>query len=222
MSLKAFVAVNRCPLIKGAARRAAFQIADAHNEGRGDAWPSYRLMAAREGVSQKTMEFGVRQLERLGFLHVERRRGRSNYYRLNVERIASHGINSLENLDPRKIASPPSGSSVANNSGQSTEAGFGRGQKTASAKSSNNHIEQTYAPVSDPDKWHEGRLRKDWARDLRYFRNGQDRGGKPPFWLASWGPAPNAPECRAPADLLRLFGFADNTPPSLKGENVRK
>lgn len=222
MSLEAFVAVNRCPSIKGAARRVAFQLADAHNKARGDAWPGYRLMAAREGVTTKTMETGVRMLEEAGFLLVQRRPGRSNYYRLDVEQIATLAVNTLADCQPQNTVSPPNVSSVEKHSDQSTEADFGTVQKRTSLKSSINRLEQSKAPILNPDAEHYGRLRKDWARDLAFYRKRLSEGAPRPFWLSSLGPPPDASGCRAPLDLMQRYGFGEVISPRDKQKSLSR
>jgi hypothetical protein len=222
MSLAAFIAINRCPKLRGAARRAAFQIADAHNEKRGDAWPGYRLMAAREGVSTKTMEIGVRMLEDAGFLFVQRRPGRSNYYRLDVEQIATLAINTLADCQPQNTASPPNPSSRANNADQSTETNLGAVQKRASAKS-DNQSEINNAPILNPNAEHHGQLRKDWARELAYYRRKLNEGVNRPFWLwSNWGPPPDAADCHAPFDLMKRYGFGLVPPAGRSEESARR
>lgn len=211
MSLRAFVAVNRCPHVKGAARRAAFQLADAHNDARGDAFPGQRLMAAREGVSTKTIENGVRQLEEAGFVVVERRRGRGNRYRLLLDRMEALAIDRLPDGQAPNPAYAPQPSSVANNPDRSTEAMFRRGQKPASAKSSTNRIEPGKAQVPNPEDQHNGRSRLQWARDIAYYRRKLDDGVPRPIWPFYAGPRPGTSGCFAPLDLLHRHGFGDVT-----------
>jgi len=206
MSLNAFVAVSRCPHVKGAARRVAFQLADAHNELKGNAFPGQRLMAAREGVSTKTIENGVRQLEEAGFVTVKRRPGRGNVYYLDLERMRALGVDSLP--DASNSALVPKPSSAPNNSDQSTDAPFGSAPKPSSSKSvPNRSNERTVPKVDRPREYHNQRTRQDWARELAYYRRKLGEGLTRPFWHPNWGPKPDKPDCRAPQDLLKRFGF---------------
>lgn len=212
MSLKAFVAVCRCPHVKGAARRVAFQLADAHNDERGDAFPGQRLMAAREGVSTKTIENGVRQLEESGFVTVKRRRGRGSVYYLNLDRMRALGVDASSDCQVPKLASVPKPSSVGKYSDRSSETEFGSPQKAGSFKSSSNRTNRRISlEVDRPDELHNGRTRNEWARDLCYFRQRLNEGNPQPFWMSTWGPKPNQVGCLAPQDLLLRFDFSERT-----------
>ncbi len=68
--------------ISSTAFRVAYLIADHQNSVAGFAWPSLARLAGKVCLSSKSIQRAVGQLERLGWLEVERRRERSNRYRL--------------------------------------------------------------------------------------------------------------------------------------------
>jgi DNA-binding transcriptional MocR family regulator len=64
--------------------RIAYTIGDHFNSTTYEAWPSNQRMASRIGVAMKTVQRATGELERQGWLHVRRARGRlvTNRYRL--------------------------------------------------------------------------------------------------------------------------------------------
>lgn len=68
--------------INSTAFRVAYLIADHQNSVAGFAWPSLARLAGKVCLSNKSIQRAVGQLEGLGWLEVERRRERSNRYRL--------------------------------------------------------------------------------------------------------------------------------------------
>lgn len=68
--------------INSTAFRVAYLIADHQNSVAGFAWPSLARLAEKVCLSNKSIQRAVGQLERLGWLEVERKRERSNRYRL--------------------------------------------------------------------------------------------------------------------------------------------
>ncbi|WP_083543481.1 helix-turn-helix domain-containing protein [Bradyrhizobium sp. CCGE-LA001] len=68
--------------VNSTAFRVAYLIADHQNSVAGFAWPSLARLAGKVCLSNKSIQRAVGQLERLGWLEVERRRERSNRYRL--------------------------------------------------------------------------------------------------------------------------------------------
>ncbi|WP_186293998.1 helix-turn-helix domain-containing protein [Bradyrhizobium guangdongense] len=68
--------------ISSTAFRVAYLIADHQNSVAGFAWPSLARLAGKVCLSNKSIQRAVGQLERLGWLAVERRREHSNRYRL--------------------------------------------------------------------------------------------------------------------------------------------
>lgn len=68
--------------INSTAFRVAYLIADHQNSVAGFAWPSLARLAGKICLSNKSIQRAVGQLERSGWLEVERRRERSNRYRL--------------------------------------------------------------------------------------------------------------------------------------------
>lgn len=68
--------------VNSTAFRVAYLIADHQNSVAGFAWPSLARLAGKVCLSNKSIQRAVGQLEGLGWLEVERRRERSNRYRL--------------------------------------------------------------------------------------------------------------------------------------------
>jgi len=62
--------------------RVAYLIADHFNRVAGFAWPSLARLAERICLSNKSVYRAVRKLEREGWLEVDRKRERSNHYRM--------------------------------------------------------------------------------------------------------------------------------------------
>ena len=71
--------------------------------GKGRAWPGVRTMCVGIGVTDKAVTGAIAQLERAGFIEVERReRGRSNIYRLPKKRRRES-----DTLDPMSARETP-------------------------------------------------------------------------------------------------------------------
>lgn len=68
--------------VSSTAFRVAYLIADHQNRVTGFAWPSLARLAERICLSSKSIQRAVGQLEKLGWLKVDRRRDRSNRYRM--------------------------------------------------------------------------------------------------------------------------------------------
>lgn len=210
MSLRAFIAVVRCPAVKGPARRAAFQLANFHNDKTGLAFPGLSLMAGQEGVSTKTMETGVKQLELGGFVQVYRYKGKGNEYRLSIDKMENLAFVPKPKREQQNTASVQNTSSVGKKPFNTTETIFGSVQKPISAESLTNRIDnQAIQEIYEPNGVHIGRLRKDWERDLAHYRKRLDEGEQRPFWPFNAGPTPNDARCFAPRDLLKRWGFLD-------------
>lgn len=61
-------------------------IADNAND-RGVAWPSVATLAAKCSVQERAAQYTLQTLQREGWLAIEERPGRSNYYRVNMARM---------------------------------------------------------------------------------------------------------------------------------------
>ncbi|WP_028350260.1 helix-turn-helix domain-containing protein [Bradyrhizobium murdochi] len=69
--------------VNSTAFRVAYLIADHHNRVAGFAWPSLSRLAEQICLSSKSVQRAVGQLERMGWLEVDRKRERSNHYRMS-------------------------------------------------------------------------------------------------------------------------------------------
>ncbi len=69
--------------VSSTAFRIAYLIADHHNRVTGFAWPSRARLAGKICLSSRSIQRAVVQLEELGWLAVDRKRERSNRYRMS-------------------------------------------------------------------------------------------------------------------------------------------
>ncbi|WP_409999387.1 helix-turn-helix domain-containing protein [Bradyrhizobium sp. SZCCHNR2028] len=78
--------------VSATAFRVAYVIADHQNRVTGFAWPSRARLAGKIGLSSRSIQRAVVQLEELGWLTVDRQRERSNRYRMSWPpgRMPSH------------------------------------------------------------------------------------------------------------------------------------
>lgn len=74
--------ICRDSLINDRSFRVAFALADHFNSVTGHAWPSINRLAERLHASGRTIQRGVGELEKRGWLSVSRRMDRSNHYRM--------------------------------------------------------------------------------------------------------------------------------------------
>lgn len=75
-------AINLECAVNSTAFRVAYLIADHHNRVAGFAWPSRARLAGKFSLSSRTIQRAVVQLEELGWLAVDRKKERSNHYRM--------------------------------------------------------------------------------------------------------------------------------------------
>lgn len=89
MSITIMSYVTACgPVFDGSKRNVLLCLADFAND-EGFCYPSREAMAWTSGTSEKTVQRAIAQLSRLGVLAIEKRKGRTNLYRMNVRLLSA-------------------------------------------------------------------------------------------------------------------------------------
>lgn len=89
MSIQHMTAVFDLPEPTGSTRWVLLVLAEHANAQTGECWPSESRIATRAGIHTATVRRAIQELERDGFIVVQRMSGRTNRYLLCVEPAAT-------------------------------------------------------------------------------------------------------------------------------------